>query len=347
VGNFVALIGGVLDFEQVRAVLERDGCKLVRLERSVAEAPLAGAYYVAPARSVEDALSGGAVVTATAVATQPARFVGQGAEAVALRASVERLAVSPHLDVLIKGERGSGRRTVARELHDLTPAGGAWVELVDVADLDAIMASEEPCTVYLGDLLRLSKTQQTKLYRTLSRRRADSRRRFVGALGFDAPTARGNELCHWLVDRFAVTLRVPPLRERTADLPTLTAQILARQAHELQLDCPQLAPDAVEVLRRHGFPGNVRELENVLRTALVACKGTPISAAHLPLEQATDTTPFRLPSHGVNLDALERDVIRQALRRAQGNRTRAASLLGLTRDQVRYRLSKIAENPKE
>lgn len=337
--RFVALFSGAEELEQIRAALERDGRKLVRIERDLGEASLAGAYYVS---SAEESGSRPAPGPDRVAAEAP----GAGQGIAALQASLERLAMSPHLDVLVKGERGSGRRTVARQLHELTPGHGRWLELMNGTELDAVMASDEPATVYLGDLLKLSKNQQARLYRTLSRRRPAPRRRFVGALGFDAPAPRGNELGHWLADRFAVTLRVPPLRERSADLPALAAEILARQAKELQLGCPRLTPDALEALRRHSFPGNFRELENILRTALVASKGGEISALQLPLE-AADATPFRLPSDGVNLEALERDVIRQALRRAQGNRTRAASLLGLTRDQVRYRLSKAAEIPDE
>jgi DNA-binding NtrC family response regulator len=119
---------------------------------------------------------------------------------------------------------------------------------------------------------------------------------------------------------------------------------LARNARELSLACPSLAPDAIDALRRYGLPGNVRELENILRTALLASRGEPIAASLLPIEAVPQSTAFTLPSSGINLEALERDVIQQALRRTQGNRTRAASLLGLTRDQVRYRLSKLASS---
>ncbi|RYZ07599.1 MAG: hypothetical protein EOO73_11520 [Myxococcales bacterium] len=143
----------------------------------------------------------------------------------------------------------------------------------------------------------------------------------------------------------------PPLpvetRGRNADLPALVAEILSRQAQELGVDCSGLAPAAMAVLRRHRFPGNVRELENVLRTALVACEGARIDASHLPIQQSASKSAFTLPQGGIDLDALERDIIKQAMQRAQGNRTRAATLLGLTRDQVRYRLSKIAESAEE
>ncbi|MDF3067784.1 MAG: two component, sigma54 specific, transcriptional regulator, Fis family [Polyangiaceae bacterium] len=340
-GNLLALIGGDLEFEQMRAVLERDGRKLVPCERDIAETALAGAYYVEPV-----APSAAEPKLWESAGPASARLDRVSSEVATLRASLERLAMSPHLHVLIKGERGSGRRTVARELHDLTPGSGAWVELVDLTELATVVARDEPCTVYLGDLLRLSKAQQTKLYRALSSRRGGARRRFVGALGVEAPTA-GGELCEWVVDRFSVTLRVPPLSERSAELPALVPRILASQARELGLATPELTPEAMEVLRRHRFPGNVRELENVLRTALVACKGTRIVASDLPIQQASDAAAFTLPSGGVDLDALERDIIRQAMRRTQGNRTRAASLLGLTRDQVRYRLSKIEESVDE
>jgi len=310
-----------------------------------------GAYYVAPAARRPEEL----VALVTRVqrfgqvdASTPAccGFIGHGREMLALRASVQRLALSPHLDVIIKGERGSGRRTVARALHDATPGAGEFVEVGVTMPLEDAVGRKEPGTVYLGDLVRLSNAQQTKLYRALSQRRLGAHRRLVGALG-DLEAARGSHSFVSLVDRFAVTLRLPPLRDRSEDLPLLVAEILARIAREHGRECPRVAPDVMAALRRYHFPGNVRELENALRSALMSARGGDIQLSQLPLALSPDGSIFRLPSEGVNLEALERDVIRQALHRAQGNRTRAASLLGLTRDQVRYRLSKIAEAANE
>ena len=100
------------------------------------------------------------------------------------------------------------------------------------------------------------------------------------------------------------------------------------------------------MLERYAWPGNVRELKNVIERAMILEEGAEILAAHLPDElkpggRVLDLEPgFKLPAAGINLEELEKDLIRQALDRTQVNKTRAAELLGLTRDTLRYRIEK-------
>ena len=94
-------------------------------------------------------------------------------------------------------------------------------------------------------------------------------------------------------------------------------------------------------LKANDWCGNVRQLENKLTRALELAQNGTVEASHLTVDAEVARSSFRLPPEGVNLIELEREVLLQALRLAQGNRTRAAALLGLTRDQVRYRLSKL------
>ena len=137
---------------------------------------------------------------------------------------------------------------------------------------------------------------------------------------------------------------MPPLRARPADLALLAAHFCT-ELGALYGRSLELAPAGLAELERYPWPGNVRELRNVIERAVLLASDDRLGAevfAGLLRPPARDAAadPFRLPEGGVSLEALERDLIRQALERAGGNRTRAAALLGLTRDTLRYRLEK-------
>jgi DNA-binding NtrC family response regulator len=102
-----------------------------------------------------------------------------------------------------------------------------------------------------------------------------------------------------------------------------------------------LSPAAVEVLEQYGWPGNVRELRNAIERGMLLVEGDQLEPHHFTtLTRAVAPTQFRLPQEGVNLDDVERQLLTQALERANGNQTQAAHLLGINRDQVRYRIEK-------
>jgi DNA-binding NtrC family response regulator len=144
-----------------------------------------------------------------------------------------------------------------------------------------------------------------------------------------------------LLNRFQVTLDVPPLRDRGADLDLLVTHLLERLSREHKRHCPRLSPSASALLAQEAWPGNVRQLEKQLLRALLLAKDDCLEEDHFSALRRHIQTGYRLPVGGVQLEALERDVLAQALQASGGNRTRAASLLGLTRDQVRYRVSKL------
>jgi DNA-binding NtrC family response regulator len=143
-----------------------------------------------------------------------------------------------------------------------------------------------------------------------------------------------------------VPITIPPLRERPEDVEPLAAHFLANLTSALRRPARGLSREALQLLERYAWPGNVRELRNVIERAVILEEGTEILPEHLPDElrlgsRAADLGPrFRLPDAGMHLEELEKDLIRQALEQAQGNKTRAAGLLGLTRDTLRYRLEK-------
>ena len=136
-----------------------------------------------------------------------------------------------------------------------------------------------------------------------------------------------------------IELRVPALRERPGDIPGLAAHILARHARELDVPPRRLAQDAIDELLAYPFPGNVRELENVLERALTLADGEAIRAADIVLR--TPAAGAARPSLDDEVDRLQRERIERALQEARWNKTAAAKRLGMTFRQLRYRLKKL------
>ena len=145
-----------------------------------------------------------------------------------------------------------------------------------------------------------------------------------------------------------VPMNIPPLRERKQDIPFMANHFVKKLAPDMGTNVEGLTDAAVEKLMGYHWPGNVRELENVIERGLVMATGTKLDAADIKLENAPSPgggaraqggTNF-LPD-GMTLDKYEEEIIREALRRADGNKSQAARLLGLTRNALRYRLTQM------
>jgi len=145
-----------------------------------------------------------------------------------------------------------------------------------------------------------------------------------------------------------IPIEIPPLRERREDILPLAESFVRhfeREFHKLVLG---IEPAAAELLEGYGWPGNVRELRNAIERAVLLMEGQRVGVCDLPseirrprpAEGAACAGAFRLPPRGLVLEELERDLVAQALERSRGNRTRAAALLGMNRDQIRYRIEK-------
>ena len=150
-----------------------------------------------------------------------------------------------------------------------------------------------------------------------------------------------------------VPIVIPPLRERPEDVPPLAEYFLAKMTTALRRPARTIPRETMAMLERYAWPGNVRELKNVIERAIILEEGSEILPAHLPDElkpggRALDLEPgFKLPAGGIQLEEMEKDLIRQALEQARGNKTRAAELLGLTRDTLRYRVEKYSLSTTE
>jgi two-component system response regulator PilR (NtrC family) len=149
-----------------------------------------------------------------------------------------------------------------------------------------------------------------------------------------------------------IEVRVPPLRERREDIPQLASAYLDRIAPDWDIERPLLSEGALAALDRYDFPGNVRELENMLERAVAMCENNVIEADDLRLgvrdpTRATEagaaaSTPGPAASLGGDNDGLEREAIMRALQETRYNKTKAAQKLGITFRALRYKLKKLA-----
>ena len=278
--------------------------------------------------------------------------------------------------VLITGESGTGKELVARLVHTSSPrADKAFVAVncgaipeplleselfghvkgaFTSADRDKIGLFEEANggTLFLDEIGELPAALQVKLLRALQEgevrrvgattsQRIDAR--VVAAtnrdLGVDVASGRFRGDLYYRVN--VVTIRLPPLRERAQDVPELALHFLRLYNARLGLKVESISPPAMRVLMDYTWPGNVRELENVIERALVLSAGPTIEREHLSdiIAPATAAQPA-VDDFSVKrqTEALERTLIRRALERTNGNRTRAAQLLDLSHRALLYKI---------
>jgi len=137
-------------------------------------------------------------------------------------------------------------------------------------------------------------------------------------------------------------IELPALRSHLEDVPSLVSFYVDQFNREFRKSVRGASPAALKAMQHYGWPGNIRELRNAVERAMLLSDGPWLEPADFPA--LTGTVPvasgLSLPAEGVNLEDLERSLVVQALERAGGNQTRAATLLGLNRDQIRYRIEK-------
>jgi transcriptional regulator with PAS, ATPase and Fis domain len=139
-------------------------------------------------------------------------------------------------------------------------------------------------------------------------------------------------------------IALPPLRERPGDIPPLVNYYVDAYSAEFRKRIQRVTPEALDRLKAYAWPGNVRELRNAVERAMLLAEGDELGAEHFPLQGGASSPRLseqvQLPATGIDLEQLERSLVVQALERSGWNQTKAAALLGVNRDQIRYRIEK-------
>lgn len=312
-------------------------------------------------------------------------------------AAISDVAPAP-TTVLLLGESGTGKEVVSRTIHRRSPRREGPYVAVNCAALPAELLESElfghergaftgaaerragkveqadKGTLLLDEISEMPLPLQAKLLRVLQEREVDR----VGGhrpvpVDIRVIATSNRDLAHMVASgQFRADLyyrlnvfpiRLPALRERSADLPDLCDQLLKEAADQLGVPPPSLTSAALQALQRERFPGNVRELSNLLERSLIRCRGTSLDLIHLGLKPTSLTpvtavsthtsksgltgnvatshtsTPGSFPvSLPLDLNSLERLAIGEALRRTQGNRTHAARILGIGLRTLRNKL---------
>jgi DNA-binding NtrC family response regulator len=285
---------------------------------------------------------------------------------------------SSRATVLIQGESGTGKELLARLIHNLSPRSerpmiavncGAIPETLLEAELFGhekgaftgaagrrIGRFEEAdgSTLFLDEIGELSPPVQVKLLRFLQERefqrlggnqtiRADVR--VISATNSDLESkVRESTFREDLYYRLnVVVMSIAPLRERKADISPLVDYFLKRYARENGKDIDGLSHEARDLILKYDYPGNVRELENIIERAVVICRGQIITVEDLPFRARPTLAEVRKQGgHTMkeSMETLEHRLIEEAMEEAQGNQTRAAERLGISERMLRYKLKK-------
>jgi DNA-binding NtrC family response regulator len=293
-------------------------------------------------------------------------------------ATIERVAPT-RATVLLAGESGVGKDLIARAIHFHSPRRDRpFVKINCTALPENLMESElfgyekgaftganttkpgkfeqaDTGTVFLDEIGDVPAVIQVKLLRILQERefeRLGSNKtrhidvRVIAATNQDLRAAleQGTFREDLYYRLNVVPINIAPLRERMQDIPFLAEHFLQKYAAEAGNRIQSITPAAMSKLADYHWPGNVRELENVIERSVVMCTGDRLDVSDIKLDYAprprSTANDFSLPP-GMTLDQYEQEIIREALKRADGNKSQAARALGLTRNALRYRLTQM------
>jgi DNA-binding NtrC family response regulator len=297
-------------------------------------------------------------------------------------ALVERVAPT-NSTVLIGGESGVGKDLIARAIHQNSRrASGPFIKINSTAIPDTLFESElfgfergaftgalaskpgkfelaDKGTLFLDEIGDVPAAIQVKLLRVLQEREFERLGgtktlkvdvRMIAATNRDLRAALEEgtfrEDLYYRLN--VVPIDIPPLRDHKEDIPDLVSHFLGRFAVESEKDVEGITPAALAVLMDYHWPGNIRQLENMVERAVALSAGPVIDAKDIQLDTAPGKAHAGLSSadssflpEGMTLEQWEDNMIREALRRANGNKSQAARLLGLSRNALRYRLGKL------
>src|SRR4051812_8778375 len=306
------------------------------------------------------------------------RIVGESPHILALRNLLRRIALSPATTVLLTGESGTGKDLAAKVLHFSSDrANCPFMNITCSAIPDALLESElfghergaftdarqqkrgllesaDGGTVFLDEIGEMVPALQAKLLRFLEEKtfkrvggvvdiKVDVR--VVAATNrlLEEETRKGRfrEDLYYRLNVLPIVL--PPLRARADDVPALVNYFVDVYNTEFRKRVRGVSGDAMRLLQAYGWPGNIRELRNAVERAMLLVEGTELTAGLFSVTASAGirlTESVALPPTGVDLEQLERSLVIQALERSGWNQTKASTLLGLNRDQIRYRIEK-------
>ena len=293
-------------------------------------------------------------------------------------ATVERVAPT-NSTVLLGGESGVGKDMVARAIHEKSRrASGPFLKINSTAIPENLLESElfgfekgaftgavaskpgkfelaDKGTLFLDEIGDVPPATQVKLLRVLQEREFERLGgtktvkvdvRLIAATNRDLREAleQGTFREDLYYRLNVVPIDIAPLRERKEDIPDLVNLFISRFAGESGKVIESITPQAMQILVNYHWPGNVRELQNIVERACALSKGPQLDAGDIHIDQRPSKggngAPGFLPE-GMTLEQWEDEMVQEALKRANGNKSQAARLLGLSRNALRYRLSKI------
>jgi two-component system, NtrC family, response regulator AtoC len=305
------------------------------------------------------------------------RIVGNSPPMIEVKALLRKVATSPASTVLLTGESGTGKDLAAKVLHfNSERRHRPFVNITCSAIPETLLESElfghergaftdarqqkrgllesaDGGTVFLDEIGEMVPALQAKLLRVLEEKafkRVGGQHDVRVDVRIIAATNRSLEEQvkggHFRSDLYyrlnVLPIELPPLRAHLQDVPTLVGFYVDQFNGEFRKAVRGASPATLHAMQQYGWPGNVRELRNVVERAMLLTDGTWLEPADFPSLATGGGTAsaLALPADGVNLEDLERSLVMQALDRVGGNQTHAAALLGLNRDQIRYRIEK-------
>ena len=290
-----------------------------------------------------------------------------------------QIAAAADVHILIEGETGTGKELMAQALQKSSTRADKPFVIINCAALptelaesllfghekgaftgaderkDGYVQKAKGGTLFLDEIGELPLAQQAKLLRFVENgecQRVGSHE--IERVDVRILAATHRNLIHLInagefrEDLFyrlsVVTLRLPNLHERRGDIPELAKHFLKESAERNNTAPCTLSSDALNQLKHYSWPGNIRELKNICEHISVLLPGEIITRENLPLviRESKPNSPsgYTLPEHGIDMESLEIDLIKQALDYTKGNKSKAAKLLGLSRDAFLYRLKK-------
>ncbi|HEY7186434.1 MAG TPA: sigma-54 dependent transcriptional regulator [Vicinamibacterales bacterium] len=302
-------------------------------------------------------------------------IIGDSPAMASVKALIGRIASSRASTVLLTGETGTGKDLAAKAIHYSSDrATRPFVNITCSALPEQLLESElfgyergaftdarqqkrglfetaDGGTVFLDEIGEMTPGLQAKLLRFLEEKTfkrvgglADVRVdvRVVAATNRDLERdVKAGKFREDLFYRLQVMpIALPSVRERRGDVVLLARYFIDQFNREFRKRVRGLSPSATTMLEQYKWPGNVREMKNAIERAMLLSDREYLEPNDFTLTRTVNPTEFRLPAEGVNLEDVERQLLVQALERAGGNQTHAAQLLGINRDQVRYRIEK-------